>query len=173
MRGFTLIETLVATGLLAVIALGVAPLTIIATEENAAACRQVLASALAAGRLEELRSLTFAYDAAGLPVSDDTTNLASCTADAGGAGLSASPAGTLANNVSGFVDFLDAHGNCLGAGPPMPAETVFTRRWAIVPLPSDPGNSLAMTVVVTTDRREGVRAPSDAILTTVRTRSAP
>jgi len=59
MRGITLIETLIATTILAVLALGVAPLVAIAVRANAAARLELDALAAATERMEQLIAAPF------------------------------------------------------------------------------------------------------------------
>jgi Tfp pilus assembly protein PilV len=183
--GFSIAEVAVATGMLTVVSLGVAQMFALSTEKNLAAKHQVSTTTMATQKMEQLRGLTFSYDASGLglPVTDTTTNLTLCTPDATGAGLNPSPAGVLETNTRGFVDFLDGRGNCANAsgGTTPPSGAVYTRRWAIQPLPTNPNNTLVLTVLVTTTAKEAIREASstrtrlveDSMLTTVRTRKAP
>jgi type II secretory pathway pseudopilin PulG len=183
-RGFTLAEVAVATGMLAVVALSVAQMFALATERNLNAKQQVSTTTMATQKMEQLRGLTFAYDTSGLglPVTDTTTNLTLCTPDASGGGLNPSPSDSLEENRAGFVDYLDARGNCIGTGTTPPAGATFTRRWAIVPLPTNPNNTLVLTVLVTPSAREEQRVRTanprtrqveDSLLISVRTRKAP
>ena len=173
--------------MLAVVSLGVAQMFALSTEKNLAAKHQVSTTTMATQKMEQLRGLTFSYDASGLglPVTDTTTNLTLCTPDATGLGLNPSPSGSLDSNTTGFVDFLDARGNCVSAsgGTTVPSGAVYTRRWAIQPLPTNPNNTLVLTVLVTPTAKEAVRSAAvsgtrtrlveDAMLVTVRTRKAP
>lgn len=178
-RGFSLPEVLVAMALLTTMTAGVAQMMMLATARDLAARHQVLTSALAIEKMEQIRSLTFAYDANGVPTTDFTTNLASCAPDASGTGLGASPSNALDADYAGFVDYLDAHGACLAGGSPSAVAT-YTRRWAIVPLESDPSNGLVVSVLVTLTASEQrrppgssrQRRPEDALFVTMRTRSA-
>ena len=183
-RGFTLAEVAVATGLLAIVSLSVAQMFALATEKNLTAKQQVSTTTMATQKMEQLRGLTFAYDASGLglPVTDTTTNLTLCTPDSTGQGLNPSPIDSLEENRAGFVDYLDARGNCIGTGTTPPAAAVFTRRWSIQPLPTNPNNTLVLTVLVTTSGKEEqrvrtgsprIRHVEDAMLVSVRTRKAP
>jgi hypothetical protein len=89
----------------------------------------------------------------------------------------------LETSTSGFVDFLDARGTCMagtGDGTTPPSGAVYTRRWAIQPLPTNPNNTLVLSVLVTTTTKEArrgtgarTRLVEDALITTVRTRKAP
>jgi type II secretory pathway pseudopilin PulG len=190
-RGFSIAEVAVATGILATVALAVAQMFALSTEKNLAAKHQVSTTTMATQKMEQLRGLTFSYDAGGLglPVTDTTTNLTLCSPDATGHGLDPSPTAPTVNasletNTTGFVDFLDARGNCVSAsgGTTAPAGAVYTRRWAIQPLPTNPNNSLVLTVLVTPTAKENRRVSTadgrtrfveDSMLVTVRTRKAP
>src|SRR5512136_1503235 len=123
-RGFSLIEVVIAVGLLAVLSTGIAQLFGMATKANYAAKGQTSTALLAAAKMEQLRSLTWGFDqgpnALGLPVSDLVTNLSVDPSAAGGMGLNPSPAGTLDNNVAGYVDYLDRNGQWVGNGAAAP-----------------------------------------------------
>ena len=174
-----------ATGILATVSLGVAQMFALSTEKNLTAKQQVSTTTMATQKMEQLRGLTFSYDTSGLglPVTDTTTNLALCTADATGGGLNPSPTDSLEENRDKFVDYLDARGTCVGTGTTPPAGAVFTRRWSIQPLPTNPNNTLVLSVLVTPTAREEqrvrtpgttrVRQMQDAMLISVRTRKAP
>jgi prepilin-type N-terminal cleavage/methylation domain-containing protein len=133
-KGFTLLEVVVAMGLLCVAALGGIQLVAVATQMIGNARVQSVASALASARMEQLRALRFEFDAGGLRVADVTTDLARDPPAGGGRGLSPSGAAALEGNVSGFVDFLDGNGTWLGPGASPPTGAVFLRRWSIDPL---------------------------------------
>src|SRR6476661_6464180 len=125
-RGFSLIEVLVAMGLLTVVSLGVAQLFALSTRANVVAKGQTSTTAMAEQKMEQLRGLTWGFDTAGqgLPLSDTTTNLA------------------VDPNVAGYVDFLDAHGTYVGTGTAVPVGASYIRRWSIQPLPTNPNNTL-------------------------------
>ncbi len=76
-RGFSLIEVVVAMGLLTVVSLGVAQLFAASTRVNIIARGQTSTTMLAEQKLEQIRSLTWGFDTngEGLPVSDTTSNL--------------------------------------------------------------------------------------------------
>jgi type II secretory pathway pseudopilin PulG len=179
-RGFSFTEVLVAMGLLTTMTAGVAGMIMLATARNLAARHQVLTSTLATEKMERIRSQNFAYDASGVPITDFTTNLAACVSDASGTGLGASPSNALDADHAGFVDYLDARGVCLGGGASAPAGTIYTRRWAIVPLEADPSNGLVVGVLVTLTAAEKgrppgsprQRRPEDTLLVSMRGRSA-
>src|SRR5919201_1264936 len=133
-QGFSLIEVLVATGMLAVVSLGVAQMFALATAKNLQAKGQVSTTALATQKMEQLRGLTFAFDSGGmgLPITDTSTNLSKCTPDTSGRGLNPAPTDALERDTAGFVDYLDGQGNCVDmsntASPSPPAGAVYTRR---------------------------------------------
>jgi hypothetical protein len=134
---------LLATGLVAT-----AQMFAIATHGNMAAQRGTFTATLAQEKLEQLRGLTWGFDAIGLPVQDYTTNISVDPPVGNGVGLQSSPANALSADVEGYVDYVDRFGNTLGGGPQIPAETVYVRRWSIEPLPTNPNNTLILQVLV-------------------------
>ena len=180
--GFSLVETLTATAILATVSLGVAQMFIYASTQTRGGKVETSATMLAEQKLEQLRGLTWGFDneGLGLPESDTTTNLAKTPPDSTGTGLNPSPAGVLNSNVTGFVDFLDNNGTYLGTGTAAPINTAYIRRWAIEPLPTNPNNTLILQVFVTTpvaEQRRGTTArreklAGDAWLVTVKTRKS-
>ena len=183
-RGFSLVEVIVAMGILTVVSLGVAQLFAVSARANYVAKGQTSATALAEQKLEQLRSLTWGFDAKeqGLPVSDTTTNLASDPPTSTGSGLNPSPSDSLQSNQAGYVDFLNGHGAHIGTGTVLPADAVYVRRWSIQPLPTNPNNTLILQVLVSPVSNERVRLqggansldrlPGDALLVSVKTRKA-
>jgi hypothetical protein len=103
--------------------LSVAQLVATATTATADARRVSEATLLAWQKLDELRSLAFAFDDAGLPVTDPE--------------LSPSPAGTLSTDTDGYVERLD---------------DLYRRRWAIAPAAGDPDLLLLRVRVVAAGR---------------------
>lgn len=134
---------LLATGLMAT-----AQMLALATRGNIAAQRSSYTTTLAQQKLEQLRGLTWGFDALGLPLQDYTTNLAVDPPVNNGVGLQPSPDNALSANVNGYVDYVDRSGNTLGGGPFAPADTVFVRRWSVEPLPTNPNNTLVLQVLV-------------------------
>jgi prepilin-type N-terminal cleavage/methylation domain-containing protein len=182
-RGFSLVEVLVAMGLLTAVSLGVAQLFALSTRANVIAKGATSTTAMAEQKLEQLRGLTWGFDIAGqgLPVSDTTTNLTVTPPTHDGSGLNPSPSDALEQNTAGFVDFLDGGGSWVGTGSTPPATAVYIRRWSIQPLPTNPNNTLVIQVLVTPVTNEQARVASqftrtrmagDALLVTVRTRKA-
>jgi prepilin-type N-terminal cleavage/methylation domain-containing protein len=183
-RGFSLVEVLVSMSLLTAMSIGVAQLFAMSARANLTARGLTSTTAMAEQKMEQLRSLTwgFANDGTGLPVSDTTSNLSVMPATPSGSGLNPSPSNALTENVTGFCDFLDAGGTWVGTGTTPPGSAVYVRRWAIVPLPTNPNNTLILQVLVTPLVNEAgrtqtmgprIRMPGDSLLVSVKTRKAP
>lgn len=154
--GFTLIETVVATGILVTALAGIAQLLALSVRSTRDAGSQSAALIAAQGKLEALRALAFTYDAAGSPV----------TASA----LEVRNSGSLDDDTPGAVDYVDANGAILdedneGHG------AVFTRRWRITPLDAFVPEAIAIEVCVFHWPADGLAvAASEACLATVRAR---
>jgi len=182
-RGFSLIEVVVAMGILTVVSLGVAQLFAASTRVNVMARSQTSTTMLAEQKMEQIRSLTWGFDTngEGLPVSDTASDLTVSPATQNGSGLNPSPTDSLERNTIGFVDFVDAGGEWVGTGSTPPGTAVYVRRWSIQPLPTNPNNTLVIQVLVTpmanemarlTTSNPRVRMPGDTLLLTVKTRKA-
>lgn len=181
-RGFSLMETLVATLLLTVSLVSIAQLFALSTSTNFKAKTTTVASVLAQQKMEQLRSLTWGFDRSGLPINDYTTDIAvNPPAAVGGKGLLPSPNNALTDNVSGYVDYVDANGQSLGGGANPPGGTLYVRRWSIEPLPTNPNNTLVLQVFVFRIDGRGSnlptgqavsRYPEEARLATVKTRKS-
>jgi len=182
-RGFSLIEVVVAMGLLTMVSLGVAQLFAASTRVNIIARGQTSTTMLAEQKMEQIRSLTWGFDTSGegLPVSDTTSDLTVSPTTQNGSGLNPSPTDSLERNTTGFVDFVDAGGAWVGTGNTPPGTAVYVRRWSIQPLPTNPNNTLVIQVLVTpmanemarlTTSNPRVRMPGDTLLLTVKTRKA-
>jgi prepilin-type N-terminal cleavage/methylation domain-containing protein len=178
--GFSLVETMVATTLLAVALTALAELFAVSVKNNNVARNGTFTSVLAAQKMEQLRGLTWGFDTLGLPISDISTDTAkSPEFPTGGKGLAPSPSNTLRANTDGYVDYLDGNGVSLGGGTVIPDGTAYIRRWLIEPLPTNPNNTLIIQVLVTRRRDRGTadagsvaRAPEEARMITVKTRKA-
>lgn len=181
--GFTLVEVVIAMGLLTAVSLGVAQLFAASTRANLAARTRTSTTAMAEQKLEQIRSLTWGFDSAGqgLPVSDTSTNLTVYPLTNDGTGLNPSPSDALEQNTAGFFDFLDAAGNWVGTGANIPPTATYVRRWSITPLPTNPNNTLVIQVLVTPLANEQARVASqftrtrmlgDSLLLSVKTRKA-
>jgi type II secretory pathway pseudopilin PulG len=179
--GFSILELLVAVTITTVAVAGLAQLSALSTRANTSARATTYAAVLAQQKMEQLRSLTWGFDVQGLPVTDTTTNLTVVPADAvGGKGLSQSPESSLTDNTEGYCDFIDTFGRPLGGGTTPPAAAAYVRRWSIVPLPSNPDNTIVLQVLVmrrgahhdVATSSAGGRAPDGARLVSVKTRKA-
>ena len=171
---------MVATALLATALVSLAQLFALSTRSNIGSRNMTYAAVLAQQKLEELRSLAWGFDANGLPISDITTDTtATPEQPIGGTGLSPSADSALQSNTVGYVDYIDSYGNKLGTGANPPQNAIYTRRWSISPLPTNPNNTLVMQVLVTRLNDRGAadqgavkRLPEEARMITVKTRKA-
>jgi len=184
--GFSLVEVLIAMGVMTVGVVSLAQLFALSTRANHSSKTTTFTVMLAQQKMEQLRGLIWGFDTIGLPISDVTTNSSVVPQSAGcptsttagvGTGLSPSPAGTLSDNVSGWVDYLDINGCLLSGGATAPNRTIYIRRWSVEPLPTNPNNTLILQVLVTrrTDRGEAdngnvTRLPEEARLMSIKTR---
>ena len=183
-RGFSLVEVVISLGILAGVSLGVAQLFAASTNANRVARNRTSTTVMAVQKMEQLRSLDWGFDlqGQGLPVTDTTTNLAVYPHQDNGSGLNPSPSDTLLQNTPGYVDYLDANGAWVGTGANPTAGAVYLRRWAIIPLPTNPNNTLILQVLVTSVADEArldlsnlsrrPRQLGDALLISVKTRKA-
>jgi type II secretory pathway pseudopilin PulG len=176
--GFSIVEVLVATGLLATALIALAQLFAIATSTNAAARNSTITMMLAEQKIEQLRALQYTFDRNGLPVQDTETDLAVYPPLAtGGKGLSPHTDNTMRVNTNGYVDYLDSSGRTLGGGTVIPDNTAYIRRWSVEPLPTNPNNVVILQVMVTRNRDRGAgnlgsvaRGPQEARLMTIKSR---
>ena len=178
-RGFSVVEVLVATAIMASALVGLAQLFLISTRANMSARTATMASVLAQQKMEQLRGLAWTFNAAGQAVSDFAANLTVVPErPGGGVGLSASPAGALGANTAGYVDYLDRTGNWVGTGAQPVPGTVYIRRWSITPVPMDPNNLIVLQVRVlhvngrAAAPRDGARLPDDSHVVCLRARRA-
>jgi prepilin-type N-terminal cleavage/methylation domain-containing protein len=175
-RGFSLLEVITATAVMAVGLVAVAQLFLVAIDAARWSGTTTMAATLAGERLEQLRSLAFFLDETGTPVTDFTTDLTvTPPAATGGRGLLASPVSALTANTPGYVDHLDAAGQWVGEGTTAPRNAVFTRRWSITPVAAHPADALVLQVLVcpvsATSRGASARRGS-AALASVKARKA-
>jgi len=170
--GFSLLEVVIATGVMAGALVTLGQLLALSVSTTRAAHALTYTAVLAEQKMEQLRSLAWRFDSQGLPVTDRETD---------GTGLSQSPPDTLTSNVNGWVDYVDRFGNALGVGPKPPARTVYVRRWSIEHLPGNADNTIVMQVLVTPRMNRGaadaagstLRLPGESRLVSVKTRKAP
>lgn len=178
--GMTLVEVLVATVIFITGVLTMAQLFMASTMTNRAARNDTFATVLAEQKVEQLRSLAWGFDMQGLPVSDFTSDTSvEPMVMGGGTGLQPSPASALQTNTNGYVDHVSATGQIVGNDVQPPAAAVYTRRWSIEPLPTNPNNTLIIQVLVTPNRVRAQadggsvgRLPGEARMITVKTRKA-
>lgn len=179
--GFSLIETMVATMILASGLVAMAQLMVIAIRSNMGAQRSTFTATLAQEKMEQLRGLAWGFDDLGLPTNDYTSNIAVDPPEPdSGFGLTPSPDNALSANVNGYVDYVDRHGGTIGGGAQVPANTVYVRRWSIEPLPTNPNNTLILQVLVFSlrDRADAGAGPvldrmaNEARLVSVKTRKS-
>lgn len=145
--GFSLLETLVATAILAAGVLAAAQLLTLAAASNVTAIHATRGTLIAVQKLEGLRACC-PEDPSDLPVS---------------------PPGSLEEDTPGSVDYLDWRGQVLAGGPPRPAGTVYTRRWSVAPHQDDPTGTLVLQVIVTPHPDGDGLRPADTWLVGMRT----
>ena len=131
--GFTLLETVVATGVLVTALAGIAQLLALGVRSTRDAGAQGAALMAAQDKIEALRSLAFTYGPLGAPVTD--------------AGLAPSPAATLAGDTPGFVDFVNAAGEVVDINGDTHG-AAFTRRWRLTPIDPRVPEAIAIEVCV-------------------------
>jgi hypothetical protein len=179
--GSSLVEAIVALGLLAGALASLAQMLAMCIVSNRSARAGSDATILAQQKIEQLRGLAWGVDVSGAPVNDFSTDTALPVEIAtGGTGLSLSPGNTLASNTNGWVDYVDRSGNVLGGGTQVLPGAEYVRRWLIEPLPSNPSDAVVIRVLVKpTSRRESdlpnstTRRPDEARIVSIRTRKAP
>jgi len=175
-RGFSLLEAVFATLLVAAGLAGVAQLFVVAIAVNHSSGTTTTATALASQKMEELRGLAFHTDEAGAAVTDSASDLSvTPAAPIGGRGLRPSPLETLSTNTPGYVDYLGVAGQWVGTGADTPRDAVFVRRWSVTPLPAHPDDALILQVYVVkaSAASPGVsRQPGAAALVSLRARKS-
>lgn len=150
-RGLALIEAIVATGLLATTLAAGAHLVVAGGRAAADGAVEASGRVLALDKLEQLRALGFSTATDGQAVRDVSADTAADPpSPAGGAGLTASPDGTLESDVDGYVDYLAQDSRLVAS----PADAVVTRRWAVVPIG---GGALRIDVCVVRRGIDSVR----------------
>jgi type II secretory pathway pseudopilin PulG len=149
-RGFTLFETLIATGILVTVLAGVAQLFILSTRLTREAGASGLALVAAQEKLESLRGKAFGYGAAGESITDPA--------------LEITGADSLAEDVESYVDALDQDGSAVED----PADAAYVRRWRVSAIDEAPPPSILIEVCVF---RAPVGGPTpEACLSAIRTR---
>ena len=139
-EGVTLIETVVATGILLVALAGLASLSFVAatTTENQGhlAART---TEYAQDKMEQLLALSYG------DTTSDTTVFPAATA--GGTGLAVGGAIPPTAPAAGYVDYLDLNGNLLAGGDNPPANWIYKRVWAVT-TPSANLKRITVTTIV-------------------------
>jgi type II secretory pathway pseudopilin PulG len=154
--GFTLLETVVATGVLVTALAGIAQLFVLSVRSARDAGSQGAALVAAQDKVERLRSLAFSYGPAAEPVTDP--------------GLASTAAQSLNQDTAGAVDFVNAGGAVVDATDPAHG-AVFTRRWRVTPVDPFVPEALAIEVCVFRWPADGLTpATALACLATVRAR---
>lgn len=143
-RGFTLVEALVAATTVLVALSALAQLLTAAALTARRARSATLAAILAQQKLETLLAHAAVANT-----------------------LAPSPAGTLASNVDGYCDVVDAAGTTLDGGISSPSSAAYIRRWAIEPVPAGTGGTLVLRVLVVDARRLGVDARAVTVVAQV------
>jgi type II secretory pathway pseudopilin PulG len=130
--GISLIETMIALGILLIVSVGILAMTAlsITTTENQGHLAARTAE-YAQDKMEQLLSLQFT------DIQTDTS-VASFVADsnAGSPGLLAGGSVTYGASVSGYIDYLDSNGNPLGGGANTPSGWYYVRMWKITDVSS-------------------------------------
>lgn len=152
-NGFTLIETLVATGLIVTAVAGLAQLFALSVRFTRDSGQFGVALVGAQDKLELLRASAFGYDGDGAPVTD--------------ASLSASPPDSLETDLPGYVDWLDDLGHARGTAD----GASYVRRWRVSVIAADDPEAIAIDVCVfRLPGRNTAPSHADACLATIRVR---
>jgi type II secretory pathway pseudopilin PulG len=153
--GFTLIETVIATGLFVTLVAGLAELFVLTARFTGNSNRRGQAVMAAQAKIEDLRARHFGYDAEGNPITDPV--------------LAPSPPDTLHGDVTGYYEALDSDAEVIPAGD-APTGT-FARRWAIAPLDAITPDALVIEVCVFRQPATGVPlTAAEVCVSTIRSR---
>jgi prepilin-type N-terminal cleavage/methylation domain-containing protein len=139
--GFTLLETVFALSLLAIVAAGLLPLGMIATTttENQGHL-MARTTEYAQDKLEQLLALSYGDTASDTRVFPATDN--------GGSGLTVGGSSDPANPVTPYVDYLDINGTLLPAPGGIPPGNWYYKRVWQVTLPSPSLKQVTVTATV-------------------------
>ena len=132
-EGFSLLETVFALGILAIVAMGILPLGLLAvsTTENQGHL-MARTTEYAQDKLEQLMVLSFGDSTSDTRVFPAT--------NAGGTGLTPGGSADTTAPAANYVDYLDINGNVLGGGGGgAPANWFYMRAWRVEEV--DPGNT--------------------------------
>ena len=154
--GFTLLETVVATGVLVTALAGIAQLFALSVRSTRDVGAQGAALIAAQDKIEVLRSLALTYGPVGAPVTDT--------------GLASSASLSLSEDTAGFVDYLDIQGAVVAVADDGRG-AVLTRRWRITPIDYFVPEAIAIEVCVFRWPAAGLTpVTAQACLATVRAR---
>ena len=128
-RGFTLVETIVATAVLITAIGGLAQLFVLTARFMRDSTRSRVALVAAQDKLEMLNAMRFGYDADGAPVVD--------------ARLEPSPPASLDQNVDAFFDWLNGDGAIASE-----RGSAYVRRWRITAVDLNEPPAIAIDVCV-------------------------
>jgi len=138
-RGFSLVEVLIATAVLAATALGLAQLLVMSVRVNHASRVTTLAAILARQKIEQLGSMSAGE-------------------------LTVSPPGSLATDTAGWFELLDQSGRVLETE----RGAMFVRRWSIVPIRVPGTVVLQVAVVPLPVARSRSRQPGESRVVAIR-----
>jgi type II secretory pathway pseudopilin PulG len=163
--GFTLVEVMVATGLLTTVTLG--GLALAASTWRLAGEARTLAGAVAAAqcRLAQLEALSWHTEAgpgAVLDVTDTTTDLGGVEPVAAGSGLLPVGETPLWISSPSFADFVDDASRWVGRGTSPPPSGFLVRRWAVLRSPLGPDDQLVVAAVRVVPRDRAAAPPGPA-----------
>jgi len=149
-RGFTLFETLIATGILLTTFAGVAQLFVLGAQLTRQSVRSGAALVAAQDKLESLRGVPFGYSGDGTAITD--------------AALRISPPTSLEQDVDCCVDWVDAG----GVSREDRAQAAFVRRWRVSEIGAGVPDAISIEVCVFT--APAGSHPADVCLATIRSR---
>jgi hypothetical protein len=131
-RGASLLEAVMASGLLATVLATILPLVASSAVALAATRADLLAAHLARQRLSHLQTLTHFTAPSGI-VFDRESRLDDAEPfTSGGAGLTPTGASPLQTTTATWADWLDEHGGWQSSGTAQPAGARFLRRWGVL-----------------------------------------
>ena len=151
-RGFTLLETVVATGILVTALAGIAQLFFLSTQLTRQASASGIALVAAQDRLESLRAMRFAYDTAGASITDPA--------------LQPSPPSSLDEDFEAASDWLDARGQAAATAD----AAAFVRRWRISRIAGASPDAIAIEVCIFKAPAGADHRSAEACLSNIRTR---
>ena len=170
-NGSSLLEAVIAAGLLATVLAAVLPLVTSSSVAVAAIRADLLAQHLVRQRLSQLQALAHLRSTAGLVVDQQTRLDGAEPFAVGGSGLVPTGLVPLLDTTAAWADWLDQRGVWHGAGTDRPPGARFRRRWGI--LAAGPDSCLRLWVEVSAlgpsvgdrvARAGGVHCPWGAVL---------